>query len=173
MRINTFLYSILLLLPACKSFTTFFFFSVCIFGSRYIIFWSCASHWRITKLFNTHLFPVLDLINPSRFIYLVSNLFKFFGWMQRWCWRCVIYPWPTGEEIWEWNSHVADNHKVNMSIIHSSYDLIYQRLNYSFSWFLSLSTWQSESDSLSTFIFISIGLPLNDLWMADLAMHYM
>lgn len=85
------------------------------------------------------MFTVLVFINPFHFIYLVSNLFIFLGWMQRWGWRCVIYPWSTERKSERENSHVTDNHKVNMSIIHCSYDLIYQHLNYLFSLSLYLT----------------------------------
>lgn len=45
--------------------------------------------------FNMHLFATLVFMNPPRFIYLVSNPFKFCGEMQRTVLpvRCVIYPW--------------------------------------------------------------------------------
>lgn len=93
----------------------------------------------VIQLFNTHLFTVLFLINPCLFFIFAFKSIQIF-WLDaemglKMCYLSLV----NREEIWAWNSHVTANHKVNMSIIHCSYDLIYQHLNYSFSWFLSLS----------------------------------
>lgn len=93
----------------------------------------------VIQLFNTHLFTVLVLINPCLFFLFAFKSIQIF-WLDadmglKMCYLSLV----NREEIWAWNSHVSANHKVNMSIIHCSYDLIYQDFNYSFSWFLSLS----------------------------------